>query len=367
MKKRILHLITGLWVGGTEMMLLKTLPQMQRVFDNRVCCINGRGPVGEKLERAGVQVYYLNAKRYLGLNAIREFRRIVKSCHPDILVTYLIHADLIGRILGRAFGVQKVVCSVRGRLPQPLYFPLFCLDGLTSFLVDRYHFNSSAIADMYHRYLRISERKITAIPNGVAPGHLLPTGAGVRVRKTLLGLPSDKKVIGCIANLRKQKGHEYLIEGFRRALSHRNDLILILVGDGAERDRIERHIQQMGISEHVFMLGKREDIPEILGLIDVFVLPTLSEGMSNALIEAMAAGKAVITTDIPENREIIEDRVTGILVSTRSAGAIESAIIELTSDDCLLKSLGTNARQRALASFSLDNVISGMSTFLASV
>ena len=135
-KKKILHLITGLEIGGAEMMLLKTLPRMQEDFDNRVCCIRGHGPIGKKLEKAGVPVYYLNLKNIFDLGIILRFKKIIKEFQPKILVTYLIHADLFGRIFGRIFGIKKITCSVRVKLVQWKYFPLLIIDGLTSFLVN---------------------------------------------------------------------------------------------------------------------------------------------------------------------------------------------------------------------------------------
>jgi len=366
-KRRILHLITGLEIGGTEMMLLRTLPGMQQEFDNRVCCIRGRGAVGEKLLKAGVPVYYLDLEGLFDFRAFRGFGQIVRDYRPDVLVTYLIHADLIGRILGRVFGIRKVVCSVRARLMQPKYLFLTCLDGLTSFLVTSYHFNSRTVADIYRRYLWISRKKITVIRNGTVASFYSHDNFNVRAKKNELGIDQDWKVIGCIANFRRQKGHKYLIEGFRDVLRDRNDLVLLLVGDGKERARIERSIQDLGISEHVVILSDRDDIPEILTVIDVFVLPSLYEGMSNALIEAMAAGKAIVTSDIPEIREVMEDQKTGILISTRNPLLITKAINLLLSGNGLSKTLGSKARERAIAAFSLESAVSRMSSFLADV
>jgi len=166
-KKKILHLITGLEIGGAEKMLLKTLPKMQKMFDNRVCCIRGHGPIGEKLEKAGILVYYLNLKSFFNFGIIIQFKKIIKNFKPDILVTYLIHADLFGRFLGRFFGIKKIICSVRVKLIQFKYLPLLLIDGLSSFLVDNYHFNSKVTANFYQKYFFMPKNKITVIPNGI--------------------------------------------------------------------------------------------------------------------------------------------------------------------------------------------------------
>lgn len=362
-RKKILHLITGLEIGGAEMMILKTLPKMQAAFDNRVYCIMGHGPMGERLEKAGIHVYYLNLKNIFDLSIIIRFKKIAKEFQPDILVTYLIHADIFGRILGRIFGIKKIICSVRAKLIQPKYLPLLFLDAITSPLVTHYHFNSQAVADMYHKFFFLPKRKITVIPNGLEL-EKYNIQIDIQKKKQELGLPLDKKIIGCVAKLRKQKGHQYLISAFAEVLKNNKNVFLLLVGDGDERKSIEKQTHDLGITEDVLLIGNRDDIPELLQIIDIFVLPTLFEGMSNALMEAMAAGKPIIATDIPENKELINDNVSGILVPTKNPAAIAKNIQELITDKLQAQNIVTNAKREALERFSLKKITQKMISFL---
>lgn len=352
-RKKILHLITGLEVGGAEMMLLKTLPCMQSDFDNRVCCIHGHGPMGEKLESAGIPVYYLNLKNIFDLNIIFRFKKIIEVFHPDVLVTYLIHADLFGRVLGKIFGIRKIICSIRVKLVQWKYIPLLILDGLTSFLVNHYHFNSQAVADMYTKYFFLSKEKITVIPNGLEiEKYQIPIDRIAKCKE--LGLPDNIPLIGCIGRLEKQKGQKYLLEAFAILLKN-TQAFLIFIGDGSDKKQLETLSKKLGIKSSVKFLGKRTDVPEILQILAIFVLPSLYEGMSNAMMEAMATGLPIIATDIPENRELLGKN--GVLIPPRNPSVLAEKISFILENNTFAEELKVSAKKEASIRLSLDIVI----------
>jgi hypothetical protein len=135
-KKKILHLITGLEVGGAEKMLLKILPKIQNNFDNKVCTLLKDGPIGKDLRKAGIETYHLDFSVLNSIKSILIFRKIIKEFQPTILTTYLIHSDLFGRIFGRLFGIKTIICSQRGSLLNWEW--LRVIDRLTKFLVTKY-------------------------------------------------------------------------------------------------------------------------------------------------------------------------------------------------------------------------------------
>ncbi len=363
MKTRILYLITGLEVGGAEMMLLKTLPKMKNNFDQRVCCIKGFGPIGEKLKEKGIQVYYLDLKNIFDFGIIKRFREILKDFKPDILITCLIHADIFGRIFGRIFKIKKIVCSVRVKLIQTKYLPLLFLDALTSPLVTHYHFNSEAVSNMYNKFLFLPRRKITVIANGLE-AEKYNVEIDKERKKQELGLPKDKIIIGCVARLRKQKGHKYLVSAFAKLAKKNEHVFLVFIGDGSEKKNIEQQLNELSITEKIIFLGNRNDIPEILKVIDIFVLPTLFEGMSNALLEAMASGLPIIATNIPENKELISDEKEGLLVSTRSSDSIATAMEKLIKNKVYCQNIGKNAKEKINSDFRLEATVSKFNIFL---
>lgn len=355
-KKRILHLITGLEVGGAEMMLLKTLPKLQKAFNNNVCCIRGHGPIGKWLEDEGVPVVYLELKNVFDFGTILRFRRIIKKFQPDILVTYLIHADLFGRIFGRLFGIQTIICSIRVKLIQAKYLPLLFLDAVTSPLVSRYHFNSQTVADMYRRWFCLPKRKITVIPNGLEiEKYSIPVD--IEAKKRALGIPAGIPLIGCVGRLEQQKGHRYLIEALALLKKNNQPIFLVIVGDGFERATLERQALNLKVKDSLVFLGRRNDVPEILQLFDVFVLPSLYEGMSNALMEAMVVGLPIVATNIPENQELITPEKTGLLVPPKNALALATTLERILANTTIAASLKENAKERALQQFNITGIV----------
>lgn len=356
-KKKILHLITGLEVGGAEMMLLKTLPRLREDFDHHVCCLRGRGPIGTELEKAGITVSYLDLGSIFDFGIIFRFREVIQQFRPDTLVTYLIHADLFGRILGRLFGIKTIICSVRVKLIQAKYLPLLLLDAFTSPFVSHYHFNSQTVADMYQRWFCLPKRKITVIPNGLEiEKYNIPVD--IEAKKRALSIPAGIPLIGCVGRLEQQKGHRYLIEALALLKKNNQPIFLVIVGDGSEREVLERQARNLKVENALIFLGRRNDVPEILQLFDAFVLPSLYEGMSNALMEAMAVGLPIVATNIPENEELITAEKTGLLVPPKDSSALAAAVERILADTSMAASLKENAQKRASQQFDITSIVS---------
>jgi glycosyltransferase involved in cell wall biosynthesis len=363
-KKKILHLITGLEVGGAEMMLLKTLPRLQEDFDNRVCCIRGRGPIGKQLEEKGVPVYYLDLASATDIfTIIFRFRKVVTEFHPDLLITYLIHADLFGRILGRLFGIRKVICSQRGSLLQWEF--LRTVDRLTKRWVDKYIVQTPAAKKELMEKLRLPEEKFEIIPNSLDfDEYTFPLD--IKAKKRELGIPAKNINIVCVSNLRRGKGHEYLLEAFEQLFQNHKNISLLIVGDGEKKEELRSQVTRYTSKNNIYFLGRRNDVKEILHISDIFVLPTLAEGMSNAIMEAMASGLPVITTDIPENRKLVQNNSSGILVPPENSKVLADAIKLIINDQLLRESLGEKARKTAEEKFDINSILGKIKTLYIS-
>lgn len=353
-KKKILHLITGLDIGGAEKMLLRTLPRMQNDFDHLVCCIRGHGPIGQELKKAGIPVFYLDLHSILDIGSVFRFRRIIHNSHPDILVTNLIHADLFGRIFGRIFGIKKIVCYQHGQLLQWEFLRI--IDRATKFLVTKYIVQTDVAKKELMQKLHLPEEKFEVISNSIDSQEFITKIDGATKRQELHLLPEDT-IITCVSNLRRRKGHEYLLKAFEELFlsfqrkGNQNTLKLLIVGDGEQKEKLLDQIHTYQSKAHIRFLGNRNDVKEILKISDLFILPTLGEGMSVAIMEAMATGLPIITTDIPENRELIENQITGILVPPKDTPAITDAIERLLNDKPLRLQLGKNAQKKIQEQF----------------
>lgn len=363
-KKRILHFISGLEIGGTEMQLLGILPELQKYHENRVCCLRGHGPIGSKLEKRGIKVYYLNFKNIFYFFLFLRFRDAIRDFSPDILVTYLIHADLYGRIFGKLFGIKKIICSKRGALLQWEWLSSF--DRLTKRLVSHYLVQTETATREWMKKLKLAESKFTVIPNGIDI-QAFKIKINQKEKRRQLGISENLFVMTCVSKLRRGKGHNVLLKAFEKVYRQNKNIVLLLVGYGEKEDALKANIANYNSRNNILFLGDRNDVAEILAISDVFILPTEKEGMSNAIMEAMAAGKPIITTDIPENKNLIRNEETGILFPVNNAKSLQEAIESLMSNLNLRMKLGQNAQRKVEKEFDIQIIASRFAEFFEEI
>lgn len=359
-RKRIAVLITGLGTGGAENHLVQVLPRLKDKFDISVISLTDENTKGDILRKEGIKVSVLGLRGNL-LNifgVISRFRRIVRSEKPDVMITYLIHANLFGRVFGRMAGVKRIINSVRNNYSGRHVLNFF--DRITSGRVDIYAPNSEAVKRFISENIKVKKEKIMVIPNCVDTTMFddlrkRSTKEEIRKKRKDTGFSEKDFVIGCIANLEQKKDHRTLLKGF--SMIGRKDAKLMLIGDGKLRKELERYAKELGIGKRVVFLGKRNDAKELLQTMDIFILPSLHEGMSNALLEAMASGKPIIVSDIDENTELIKDRMNGITFKTGDAAELKEAMERLSSDRKYAEKLGNSARESAKNGYSIDKVI----------
>jgi glycosyltransferase involved in cell wall biosynthesis len=361
-RKRILHFISGLEIGGAENQLLRILPELQKHHENAVCCARGRGPVGKALEEKNISVYYLELENFFDFPAVLRFRKIIKDFSPDLLVTYLIHADLYGRIWGRLFGIKKIICSKRGALLQWEWLSFF--DRLTKKLVDHYLVQTDAAKNEWMKKLKLSKEKFTVIPNGIDVNEFkFDMDRKKKMRE--LKINGNPLIITCVSKLRRGKGHRVLLEAFEKIYA--KNIVLLIVGDGEKEIELKNYANNFASKNKIFFLGHRSDISEILAVSDIFILPTEKEGMSNALIEAMIAGLPIITTDIPENRALIKNKESGIFFPVNDVNSLNNKIELLISNLDLRQKLGRCAQQEAGKKFDIKIITQKYAEFYNTV
>ncbi len=356
--KKIVHVITGLDAGGTERALLAMLPRLREMgLQQRVFCILGEGLIGKELIRQGIPVTYLGYSKWYDVLRISVLLfTMLRRETPDVLVTYLIHADLFGRIIGKLAGVKKIVSYKRGSLLSWEF--LQYAEWMTKKLVTHYIVVSDELRDVLEHRLSVDQRKISHIRNGIDISiYEKATSDRKRVRDELNLEPEDI-TIGIIAKLRPGKGHRGLFESFQSVIEQRRDLPLrlIVVGDGSQEQYLKRHAHNLGIEEKTIFTGYQQEIPSILSALDIFVLPTQFEGMSLALLEAMASQKPIITTNIRANLEVV-DESCALLIPPSDTDALTEAIITMASDAELRKALAQRAYMRCKNHHSLDRVV----------
>lgn len=219
--------------------------------------------------------------------------------------------------------------------------------------VDRYIAVSDWIAGKLSKALKIKRRKVSVVRNGITiDRYTIPPDT--ILRSELTG-GSDRPIVLMPARLEQQKGHRYLLE----AAAQLPEPLFLLAGEGPDREALEAQARSLGLIERVRFLGHRKDIPALLSICDVFVLPSLCEGLPLSILEAMAAGKPVIASAIGGTEEVIIHNETGLLVPPRDASALADAIHRVLSDPIWGGELATTGQRRVRKMFPVQKMVEG--------
>ena len=361
-RKKIIHLIQALDNGGCENMLLRTLPLLSD-FEHAIITLDHEGDLSEKFKEKKIPVINIRQKSFLDILAYFRLFKTIKNLQPNLIITYLFHADAIGRIFLQLFTKIKIIPFLRTTYNHKKYWPARLFEKITKNFVKNYLANSESVKNFYVKNIGVSPEKITVIPNGIDISFYDKIERNENLRLSL-GIKPEEIIIICIANLHENKGHKYLLEAFENIYKENNKIKLLLVGDGNEKENLLNQIKNYVSKNNILFLGKRTDVPQLLRISDIFALPTLFEGMSNAIMEAMACGLPIITTDIAENKELIENKKIGILIPTKKTSEIERNISLLLGNNDMRKDLGKNAKKIISENFSIEKIISDFSSFL---
>jgi len=373
-KKKILHIIQSLGNGGCENMLLRTLPLLADEFEHRIVTLRELGELTPRFVEKGICVTAIHHSGFFDISGYRKLLAETNRFNPETIITYLFHADMIGRLFlqptlsfrAKPRNPTPIIPFLRTTYNHPKYFIARLFEKITKRCVKQYLANSEAVKDFYVKKIGVQPEKITVIPSGVDTEYFDSILPDPNLRASLGVAPHDFVII-CVANFHVNKGHQYLLEAFESFFPKFHHIKLLLVGDGAERKKLEKQINSYQSKHAILFLGRRTDVPQLLKISDCFVFPTLFEGMSNALMEAMAAGLPVITTDIPENRELVSHKESGVLIPPRNSEKIADALRLLISDPILCSTLGSSAKNFIEKQYSLVSSSKKFSHFLSSL
>ena len=279
---------------------------------------------------------------------IRLTKALIKE-KPDLLITHLWFSNTLGRICGKLAGVRKVITFEHNVYDELKTGKMFFLDRILQSKSDKIIAVSEAVKKSLIRH-NIHEKNIIVIPNGIDTSKFNDAaGANLGTKFKFL----------FIGRLIYQKGIDILLEAFRQV----NDAILIIAGDGDEKERLQDQAKDLEIQNRVLFLGNRIDVPELLVSADCFVLASRYEGLPMVLIEAMAAGKAIIVSDFDSAGEVIKNEENGLIVKRESVGELANAMNRIKSDQNLRNSLAQNAKKDS-EKFSIKNHIDRLLSIL---
>jgi len=364
-KIRLFYLIGTLDVGGAEGQLVQLLKELDRDrFSATVCCLSSSaGPYADDVRRIGIEVHQIGFRTLRPFphpqRVVRLFFQLVgliRQERPDIVHGYLFWAYVLGAFAARIAGVPKVISSRRSlgnfKAKKPAYLLIERVsNALTSLVIA----NSGAVRDDAIRQERLPAKKMVVIYNGVDSVKFAAPTAATLDEELQIGGASP--VVTVIANFIHYKGHHDFFDAWRLVVAARPSAAAILVGEGPDRKKWEHWVASQGLKSSVRFTGSRRDVAAILSVSDIVAHPSHEEGFSNAILEAMAAGRPVVATAVGGNVEAIEDRRTGLLVPPRDPQALAAAILTLAAQPDRARQMGEAAQTRVRRCFSVTGMV----------
>lgn len=369
MTVRVLLITGSLGPGGTELAVItlaRELAARGRVAP-RIVTLGHGGEYAERLRADGVPVEELGmsggARSIGGLSRLRMIPQMIRHERIRIVHTFLFDADFYGMLAARRGGPWAIVTTrraiKRGRLLHLLGY------RMTNPFVDRIVCNSEAVSRFTLHAEGASRKKVVVIPNGVDAARF-ERGDGATMRRRL-GLRAEDTVVGAVGTIKKVKGQTVLFEAMRPLFERHSALRLVLAGEVTRGygEELRRQAAAAGLQERVLFPGVIEEVPDLLAALDLFVLPSLSEGMSNALLEAMAAGRPIVATEAGGNGECLGGGNAGLLVPPGDPEALGRALEKLLEAPDRRRELGRRAQTRAQDEYSLGKMLDRTETLYA--
>ena len=352
-----MFIITSMPVGGAETLMVNLVRGLDdQLFAAEVCCLKEPGPLGRMLaDEIPVHSGLLTGK--YDVRILGRLIRLLMRRRIDAVVTVGAGDKMFwGRLAARGAGVPVVLSALHSTgWPDGV--------GRMNRLLTRWTDHFVAVAQHHGRYLVDQEGfpadKVVVVPNGVDTELFRRDADARQLARRQWGVPADAPLFGIVAALRPEKNHLMFL---RSAALIRNVFPTArfwIVGDGAERHKLTVAVQSAGLSDHVKLLASRDDIPQLLAAMDVFMLSSLNEANPVSILEAMSAGLPVVATNVGSVSETVRDGVTGYLVASGDAEQMARRGVQLAGDLRRARCLGAVGRRDVVASWSLEKMVCG--------
>ncbi|MPZ17084.1 MAG: glycosyltransferase [Luteitalea sp.] len=360
---RVVHLITGLQIGGAERALCRIVPRLAPRVDSHVISMLGHGPLADELTRAGVPVVCLDMRPGRPTaSALWRCTRELRRLRPDLLQTWMYHADLLGLVSGIAARVPRIVWNIRASdMDLTPYGHVSSLTRRlctwTSAIPAAVVVNSRA-GRQAHRKLGYRAREWVLIPNGVDPEEFRPRATDRAAIRKELGCAETTVVIGLVARFDPVKGHDTFLRAAAQLTETGDDVHFVLIGEGATRDNpsFAALLAREAPGVRLTCFGSRNDVSRLLTGVDIATCSSVSEGFPNVVVENMASGVPCVVADVGDAAAIVGS--TGLVVPAAAPDRLADAwrrLIALGPAD--RQALGQAARARVLEQFTLEKIV----------
>ena len=360
-KLRIMEMIDKPSLGGGQTAVLLLAENLDRSRFEAIVSSAGEGPLAEESRRKGIAYIPVPLGKRVSLQPAREIAAVLRENRIDLLHTHGGIAGIYGRSAARRARTPAVVHTLHGihylHYRNPFLRQLYViLERRCSRSTDRLILVCQSDLRQARKHRLASEAKMTVILNGMDP-QPEPAAHEVARRRSDLGWPPDRPVVGTVARLHRQKGVVNLLRAAPEILRAFPEVNIAVVGDGPQNDSLRREAQRLNLEDRFLFLGERKDAAALMALFDIFVLPSLWEGLPFVLVEAAALGKPIVATAVDGVPEILEDRKTGFLVQPGDPSALAAAVIRLLGDKKAARRLGETARTLVPPRFPLRRMI----------
>ena len=356
MTTNLMQITHDLAIGGLQQVVVNICRSIDREnFKVSVLCLRALGEFVPDVQSLGIKVFSLpQKKRGVDYLSFLKVARILRQEKIDVIHTHNTQPFVDGTLGALLSGVKTIVHTDHARdFPDKRRY-MFA-EWLMSHFAYRVVGVSEHTSANLIKYEKISPTKVITIPNGIDGSRFLIEIDRNKKRQEL-GIKNKGPIIGLGVRLTEQKGITYLLQAMPQVIKSFPDIILVIAGDGELKSSLQNEAKELGVTDNVLLLGARLDIPELLKLFDIYVLPSLWEGMPMVLLEAMAAGCPVVATDVGGVSKVITDGENGLLAAPEDPQQLVDGVIKLLSNSDLRQLFIENGLRKFKKKFSSDKM-----------
>lgn len=312
-----------------------------------------------ELKHSAIEHVSLGMRDFFDGRVLPRLVSLLRKYRPDVVHTHAFRADLWAGLAVKLARIPLFVTSIRNNEWEcfrtehsfPAAQAAMTLSKVSTSLADTLIAVSEGVRTHLIDVQHVSPTKVRVIPNGVDLERLTQPRLCPFVVRRELGVPSDALLVGTLAVLKPRKGLSYLVAAAQEVIARYPQTYFLLAGEGPEHQGLSQQVKKAGLEQRFRLLGYRSDGLAILDALDIYVLPSLFEGLPRSILEAMALGKSVVATDIGGSCEVIEHGQSGLLVPAMNSTALAEAIGQLISSSSMRKCMGEEGKKRVQSCF----------------
>lgn len=358
---KILHIITSLDTGGAELMLKRLIEAFENDGNYQHCVISlaKLGSVGKQLQNSGIDVYALDAKLSLTLPIkLLQLIKKIRALQPDIVQTWMYHADLIGGLAAYFSGYRRIIWGIRNTdIHSSSMITLWIrkLCALLSTLIPCKIICVAEAARQSHMKNGYNAERMVVIQNGLNVSHLTTCPEQRNQLRLQFGFASDAIVIGCLGRFDPIKDHQNFVNAAGIIAQQYSNVYFLMVGRDltTQNTQLKTWLDKTNHNDRFVLLGERLDVADCLAAMDIFCLSSCIEGFPNALCEAMAMGLPCVSTDVGDAAMMLGN--TGTVVPKQNSGALANALLHIVTLSIeKRKQMGQRAKERVMSEYSIE-------------